>query len=79
MNMTNDDFKKIEKALMLLPQGEEFKALPKETQDIIVDANVVMVRLLKKKKTNNAKTANYIAEKRKLDKNYARSKKEEEE
>lgn len=74
MNITNEDFRAIEKALYLLPQDEEFNALPKEQQDIIVNANVVMINLLKKKKRNNIKTAKSIAEKRKLDKNYARSK-----
>lgn len=79
MNMTNADFHAIEKAMYLLPRGEDFMALTKEEQDIITKADTVMMNLLRKKDANNAKTAKYIAEKRKLDKNYARSKKEEEE
>jgi hypothetical protein len=72
--LTKEEFKAIEKALMLLPNGEEFRKLNKEEQDIIVNANVTMINLLKKRKKNNKKTAEYIAEKRKKDSNYARSK-----
>lgn len=74
MNITKADFDSIEKALMLLPQGEEFNALPQEKQDIIVNAHVVMVGLYKKRQTNNKRVAEYIANKRKNDKNYARPK-----
>ena len=76
MFLTNKDFKAIEKALELLPQGEAFKNLDKESQDIIVNASVTMVSLLKKKEKNNKRTAEYIAEKRKVNKNYARSRRE---
>ena len=77
MNMTNADFKAIEKALMLLPNGEEFRKLDKETQDIITDAEVAMVKLCRKRRLAREKTAAYIAEKRKTNKNYARSRKED--
>ena len=73
MNITNKDFEVIKKALELLPTGEEFNKLSKEYQDIIVNADTVMVNLLKKKKANNERTSKYIAEKRKTDKNYART------
>lgn len=66
------DFENLEKALRLLPSGEQFKELSKEDQDIIVNAEVVMVQLVKDKKKKNAKIAKYIAEKRKVNKNYAR-------
>lgn len=72
MFLTKEEFKAIEKALMLLPNGEEFRKLNKEEQDIVVNANVTMINLLKKRKKNNKKTAEYIAEKRKENKNYAR-------
>ena len=49
MNLTNKDFETIKKALELLPTGEEFNKLSKEHQDIIVNADTVMVNLLKKK------------------------------
>lgn len=73
MNLTNDDFNKIEKALNLLPEGEEFNHLSKEEQQIIIDADTVMINLLKKKKRNNERISGYISEKRKSDKLYARS------
>ena len=72
MNMTNEDFNKIEKALNPLPNGEAFTALPADMQKTIIDAQVVLVRLCRKKKASNEKTAKYIAEKRKKNKNYAR-------
>ena len=72
--ITNDDFKAIEKALALLPSGSEFEGLSADTQEIIIKADSVMLDLLNKKKANNSRTARYIAEKRKVDKNYARSK-----
>ena len=75
MYLTNKNFEAIEKALRLLPHGKEFDQLDKENQDIIVNAEVVMVELLKKKNASNEKTAKYIADKRKINKNYARSNK----
>ena len=74
MNITKNEFIIIENALKLLPHGDEFNSLSKEYQDIIVAADTVMMNLLKKKMTANEKTAKYIAEKRKGNKNYARSK-----
>lgn len=74
MFLTNAEFEAIKKALELLPHGEEFENLDKESQDIIVNADSTMIRLLKKKKANNKKVAEYIADKRKTNKNYARSK-----
>ena len=72
MYMTNDDFRKISDALMLLPSGKDFEALDKEKQDTIIDAQVTMGNLLKKKKRDNKRIAEYIAEKRKQDADYAR-------
>lgn len=74
MNITNSDFKTIEKALMLLPHGEEFEALTDEQQNIIVKADVTMVKLLKKKKKDVARQTKYINEKRSINKNYGRGK-----
>lgn len=72
MNITNKEFEAIEMALKLLPRGDEFKNLPRETQDIIVNADATMVNLVRKKNANNKRTAEYIANKRKENKNYAR-------
>lgn len=74
MNITKNEFIIIENALKLLPHGDEFNSLSKEHQDIIVAADTVMMNLLKKQMAANEKTAKYIAEKRKENKNYARSK-----
>lgn len=72
MNITNKEFEAIEMALKLLPRGDEFKNLPRETQDTIVRADTTMVNLLQKKKKSNKRTAEYVANKRKENKNYAR-------
>lgn len=74
MNMTNADFKAIEKALRLLPQGAAFDALSKEDQDTIIKADVVMVNLLRKKKKDVARQVAYINNKRKENPNYGRGK-----
>ena len=75
MFLTKKEFEAIKKALELLPHGEEFERLDGEIQDIIINADATMVNLLKKKEASNKKTAEYIAEKRKINKAYARSKK----
>lgn len=72
MYLTNEEFNAIKKALELLPHGNTFVVLSEEKQNIIVNADRVMVNLLKKKKANNKKVAEYIANKRKDNKNYAR-------
>ena len=72
MFITNKDFETIKKALELLPHGEDFNGLSKEKQDIIVNADATMVSLLKKKEKDNKRTAEYVADKRKTNKNYAR-------
>lgn len=72
MNITNSDYKAIERALRLLPQGEEFNALPENEQKTILNAELIMIKLYKKRKANNKRAAEYIAEKRKTNKNYAR-------
>jgi len=74
MNMTNADFKAIEEALALLPQGEAFDALPKKDQDTIIQADIVMVNLLRKKKKDVARQVAYINNKRKQNPNYGRGK-----
>ena len=76
MNITNKQYEALKAAIYLLPSGDAFTALPKEEQDTIVAAQVVLVDLYRKKKASNKKTADYIANKRKTDKNYARSRKE---
>ena len=55
-----------------VPQGAEFENLPKEQQEAIVKADTAIVNILKRHKAQNRKTADYIANKRKQNKNYAR-------
>lgn len=72
MNITKEDFKKLKKAIELLPHEKNFKKLTKEHQEIITSADIVLVNLEKKRKKDNKRQAAYIAEKRKVNKNYAR-------
>lgn len=72
MNITKAQFKAIEDALRLLPQGDAFKALTPDAQAIISDADKVLIDLDKKRKRDNKRTAEYIAEKRKTNPDYAR-------
>lgn len=78
MNITNKQYEALNKAIYLLPSGDAFKALPKEEQETIMAAQVVLIDLARKKMADNKKTAAYIANRRKADKNYARSRKEKE-
>lgn len=72
MNITKKDFEAIRDALALLPHGAPFEALPQEDRDTITRADAVMMELLKKRRRDNARTAQYIAERRKTNRNYAR-------
>lgn len=74
MFITNADYQAIEKALMLLPHDDDFSVLSQEDQETIITADKVMLQLYQKKKSDNRRTAAYIAEKRKVNKFYARSK-----
>ena len=76
MNITNKQYEALKAAIYMLPSGDAFTALPKEEQDTIVAAQMVLMDLYRKKKASNKKTAAYIANRRKADKNYARSRKE---
>ena len=75
MNLTKSDFKVIEKALQIL-SGDMFNNLSEENKQLVLEADVVMVNLLRKQLKDNDRTAKAIAEKRKLDKGYARSSEE---
>ena len=77
MFVTKEEFKTIENLANVLCTVWDFVAMPKELQDAITAYDMTLMHLIKKKKASNKKTAEYIAEKRKSDKNYARSKKEE--
>lgn len=72
MNMTNKDFETIERALRLLPQDEDFKNLPAEQRDAIIEADKVMMKLARKKREMNAFKAEYVAKKRIDNKGYGR-------
>ena len=72
MYLTNSEFDAIKKALELLPDMTE---LGEAEQNIVMNANKAIDSFLRKKTAINQRTAEYVAEKRKTNKNYARSKK----
>ena len=72
MNITNSDYEALKKAVEMLPHGEAFNMLSGEAQQTIVNADTVLLKLLKKKKNDNKRTVAYIAKKRETNKNYAR-------
>ena len=67
MFITNEDYAKIASALLTADADR------KEVKDALE----VMKRLQEKKAMDNKRISSYIADKRKIDKNYARSKKKE--
>lgn len=75
MWITNGQYEALNRAIYLLPSGDAFKALPNEEQEAIMAAQVVLIDLACKKAADNKRVAAYIANRRKVDKNYARSKK----
>lgn len=75
MYISVEEFDILEKAVKLLPYGEGFNALSHEEQATILKADLVLQELYRKRKAFNKKTATYVAERRKTDKNYGRGKK----
>ena len=75
MQLTLEQYNAICKAIELLPKGKRFNALPEEKQYIISKADTELLNIYNRYKKEKRRTADYIAEKRKTDKNYARPKK----
>lgn len=72
MYITRNDFNTLKKAVELLPHEKQFNNLTENHKNIIIKADAVLIELLKKRKKDNKRQAAYIAEKRKINKNYAR-------
>ena len=60
MYLTNEEFNIIKKALELLPHGNAFVGLSEDKQDIIVNADKVMVNLLKKNNAEEKEVTDYV-------------------
>lgn len=75
MNITNNDFKTIKKAIDLLSRDhkDDLKAIPAEDRKTIIEANDVLSALLEKKERDNKRISKYIADKRKINPLYART------
>lgn len=72
MYLKKEEYETIKEVALLFPTGEDFEKLPEETRDTITRLDVLLSNLYKRQKASNAKTARYIAEKRKTNRNYAR-------
>ncbi len=72
MQMKLDEFKAIEKARNILLSTEQFKMLSEEEQNIIIQADVALVKIWKRYKKDNERQKNYVADKRKSNKDFAR-------
>lgn len=66
------EYETLLKISALLPSGDVFEALPEADKAIITTYDALLVNLHKRQQESNRKTAEYIAEKRKTNKNYAR-------
>ena len=62
MYLTNEEFNTIKKALELLPHGNAFVGLSEDKQDIIVNADKVMINLLKKNNAEEKEVIDYVGE-----------------
>ena len=73
MNITNKDYETIKNIYTLLPTGTAYDRLPAEDKKKIEDFDMTLKSLLSKKEKDNKRIAAYIADKRKDNKNYART------
>ncbi len=72
MYLKKKEFEAIETALRLLI---DYDKLCECERRILLQADISLMNVVRRNKELNRKTAKYIAEKRKIDKNYARPKK----
>lgn len=63
MYLTKEEFDAIDKALYMLPSGEEYKQLDKENQDIIVEADMSMINVLRREKKKQNKFPHLLIKK----------------
>lgn len=73
MQVKVEEFNAINNARNILLTEEVMKALPEEKKQIIIEAEVAMLKILKRYKKDNERQKNYVADKRKIDKDFARS------
>ena len=75
--LTNDEFEAMKVvAYDLLFEIVDFKTLTSEQKDMILRSDNAIIEAISRKRKTNKRTREYIAEKRKVDKNYARKKEE---
>ena len=71
--LTNDEFEAMKVvAYDLLFEICDFKALTQEQKDMILRSDNAIIEAIRRKRKTNKRTREYIAERRKTDKNYAR-------
>lgn len=72
MFLKNKEYETLKSIMSLFPTGEDFQKLPEDQKALIEKYDTLMLVLYRRKQEGNKKTAEYIAEKRKTNKNYAR-------
>lgn len=76
MQVKVGEYKALLELFTILPSGKAFMALPSETQNIIIEAEMAMVSITKRHKIDNARMAERVAEKRVNNPDYARPERE---
>ncbi len=76
MQVKVGEYEALSELFKILPRGEEFRALPSETQNIIIKAETAMVKITKRHWADNARMAERVAEKRAINPDYARPERE---
>lgn len=74
MNITKEDFKKLEAVRRFLPHGEDLEKLPEKDREIIADFDITLLSLYKKGKINRERARVYVSEKRANDPSFGREK-----
>ena len=73
MYITNSDFYSLVRAIGIISSDTtRFQELKSYQRDIVLQAEKTLAHLDEKKKNDNKRQAKYMAEKRKINKNYGR-------
>ena len=72
MNITNTQFERIKAIYSIIPAGRDFFKQDATTQEIILYFDQTIKQLDAKRAADNKRISQYIANKRKNNKNYAR-------
>lgn len=75
MQVLKEEMKCMENCIDRLIEFADYNTMPQWLQDLVIEADKTRMEVHKRLKKNNRRMADYVAERRLTDKNYARSKK----